>query len=149
MARPKVHSGARAILRVNNKLVVYALSAQWRISTDYKVVQGIDNTSPQELAPTSIQVQVVCTTLRVPKVSASTLALQPTMLNVLHQGYVSIEIRDRGTNDTILYIPKAMLVNRTGAVAARQLATEIWTFKGMGYWDERKPQAAKSSCKSS
>ncbi len=145
MARPKIHSGARAVIRIDNRLVVYALSVQWKINTDYKVIQGIDNVLPQELAPTSLQVQVVCGVLRVPKISASTLALQPTLLNVLHQKYVSIEIRDRKTNDTILYIPRAMLVSRGGAVAARQLSTEVWVFRGIGYWDERKPEAAPAS----
>jgi len=143
MARPKVHTGARAILKINEQVMVYALSVQWDIMTDHKVINTVDNPIPEEIAPTNIDVRVTCSTLRVPKESASVMALQPTILNSLHQAYVSIEIRDRGTNDTILYVPKALLQRRTGAVASRSIASETWVLRGIGYWDERTPEAAK------
>lgn len=143
MARPKVTTGARAIIKINEQVLVYALSVQWDIMTDHKVINTVDNPLPEEIVPTGIDVRVVCGLLRVPKESASVMAIQPTILNSLQQAYVSIEIRDRGTNDTILYVPKALMQRRSGGVASRQIASETWTFRGIGYWDERTPEAAK------
>lgn len=116
MAPPKVHSGARAILKIDNQVAVYATNVSYSITTDFKEIQGIDNSLPDELVPTSIKVEVTCTNFRVPKESASALGLQPTILNHLHQRYINIEIRDRGTNDVILYVPKALLTNRDGQI---------------------------------
>jgi hypothetical protein len=139
---PKIHTGARAIVKINNELMVYALAVQYQVVTEYKPIQGIDNPLPEELAPVNIEVSCILTNLRVPRQSASILALQPTMLNLMHQGYVSIEIRDRVTNDVMLYIPKAMLIKRTGAISARATGGETWFFVGIGYWDERDPEKA-------
>jgi len=121
---------------------MFATKVQYSVQTQFHEISTIDNSLPEELAPGNIVVEVRCTSFRVPKESASALAIQPTILNHLQQQYVSIEIRDRGTDDTMLFIPKAMLVDRTGVVEARRLANEIWTLRGIGYWDERPPEGA-------
>ena len=143
MGRPKIHTGARAIIKINDQVVIFALACQYDIMTDHKVINTVDNPLPEEIVPTNIDVRATVSVLRVPRESAAVLAYQPTILNSLHQGYVSIEIRDRGTDDTILFIPKALMSRRTGAIAARRLAAETWVFRGIGYWDERPPTAAK------
>lgn len=136
---PKIFSGARAIITINGPLIVYALSVNWSIVTEYKPIQGIDNPLAEELAPTNIEVMVTCSVLRVPRESASVLGIEPTIMNFMTQGYSSIQIQDRGTGEVILFVPRAMLIKRTGAVAARQLSGETWTFRGLGYWDEKIP----------
>lgn len=137
--RPTIFSGARAIIKINEQLTVYALSVQWNVTTEYKPIQGIDNPLPEELAPSNIAVDVSCSTLRVPKYSASVLGIQPTITNFMTQGYCSITIQDRATGETILYVPRAMMVRRSGAVSTRQLSGETWIFRGIGYWDEQAP----------
>ena len=142
MSLPRVHSGARAILTLNNKVLVYAMQVSYDITTNIEEIHAIDNPLPEELAPTQIKVRVTCGVLRVPRESASVLALQPTILNSLHQPYTTIEIRDRQTDDVILRVGRAMMTRRTGQIATRQLAQETWTFVGIGYRDERAPQEA-------
>lgn len=142
---PKVASGARAILKIDDNVFAYATSVSYTVDTDWKPVMSIDNSLPEELIPTNIQVSITCTNFRIPKESASVLALQPTILNHLHQGYISVEIRDRGTNDILLFVPKAMITRREGGVGARSLAHETWTMVGIGYWDERPPEKAKEA----
>lgn len=149
MSLPKVNSGARAILKIDGNLMAFATSVSYTIDTTYKEIQGVDNSLPDELVPETIRVELTCTNLRVPKESASVLALQPTILNHLHQKYLSVEIRDRGTDDVLLYIPKALLVQRSGVIGSRALANETWVLKGIGYWDERPPEKAKEGATSS
>jgi len=145
---PRIVTGARAIIQIDSSMVVFATSVNYSVDTDYKEIQGVDESLPEELAPTSIRVEVRCTNLRVPMESASALGLQPTILSHLQQRYVSIDIRDRVTDKTILFVPRAMLTRRDGTIASRQLATETWIFKGIGYWDERTPEEAKDDASS-
>lgn len=145
MGKPRIFSGARAIVKINDQLVVYAMNVSYNIRTMYAEISTIDNPVPDEYAPTNIRVDLSITNLRVPRESAAVLAYQPTIFNTLHQGYLSIELRDRGTNEILLYIPQAVLVNRSGVVGIRQLASETWQLRGVGYWDERPPsEAAKN-----
>lgn len=139
MSRPRVLSGARAILNFNGQLAVFATDVSYIIETEFKPVLEIDNYLPAELAPGRIMVEIVCTSLRIPFGGPAVDLLQPTIQNAMSQPYTSIEIRDRGTDQTILYVPKAMLTRRSGRVGTRSLATETWTFSGIGYWDERAP----------
>ena len=145
MAFPRVHTGARAILKLDGNVSVFATSVSYSIDTEYKEIQTIDTSLAEELVPTRISVSVTCTNLRIPAESASVLALQPTILNHLHQGYISIEIVDRLTGETMLFVPKAMLIRRDGVIGTRGLAQETWTMTGIGYWDERPPEKAKES----
>lgn len=141
MAKPLAFTGARAILRINGKLAAFATDVSYTVETDYKVQNEIDNVLPAELYPNQIHVSVTMTNVRVPNGSPAVELFQPTMLNMMSQPYCTIELRDRGTDLTILYVPKAMLTRRAGRVAARALANETWTFIGLGYWDERGPSA--------
>ena len=137
---PKVLSGARAILRINNQITVYALSVNYQVVTEVQTINAIDQTLPTELAPTNIQVACTVSVFRIPRQSAAFLGLQANILNLMHQGYCSIEIQDRGTNETILYIPKAMLTKRASSLQARGISGETWSFTGIGYRDEQEPK---------
>lgn len=138
--RPKIFSGARAIIKINGQILAYALSVRWDVRMDHKELRVIDEFLPQELMPTALAVTVSCTSLRFPGRSATALKFQPNMLNLLKQGMSSIEIIDRRTNEVILYVPQASMVRRAGTVNARQLSNETWTFKGIGFWDEEEPE---------
>lgn len=143
MGRPTVLSGARAIITINNNLVVYALSVSYSVETSIVEIQGIDNLLPEELAPNKLRVTCTCISLRVPKASAQALKIQPTILNGLEQSYCSIEIKDRQTNATILYVPRAMCTQVSGSVRSRALSAEEWTFVGIGFWNEVPPTESK------
>ena len=136
---PKVFSGARAIIKINNEVLVYALSVQFQVVTDVTTIWEIDNPLPVELAPTTMQVSLTVSSFRVPRNSATMLELAPTMSNMLHQGYLSVEIIDRGTNECLIYIPKATITKRTSGIQARGIVGETWTMTGIGFWDERRP----------
>lgn len=140
--RPKVFSGARAIIKINGRIVAYAMSVRWDVRHENKELRVIDSLLPQEIMMTGLSVSLVCTSLRVPNKSATQLQFEPTVMNLLQQGYATIELKDRATDATIIYVPRASLVRRSGVVAAKQLSTETWVFKGIGFWDEQEPEKA-------
>jgi len=137
---PKAITGARAIIKVNDQVMAFATSVSYVYETEYKEIQGVDNSLPEELAPTNIKVEVRCTNIRIPNESPTVSGIQANVYSHLEQSYVSIELKDRKTDAIILFIPKAMLVRREGTVASRGLASETWIFKGIGMWDEREPE---------
>lgn len=139
MAKPIAYSGARAIVRVNGRLVAFASEVSYVVETEFKAVHEIDNVLPAELFPNAVRVQVVMTAIRIPNGSPAVELFQSTQANMMTQPYAQIELRDRATDVSILVVPKAMMTRRTGRVAAKSLATETWTWIGIGYWDERSP----------
>ena len=143
MAFPRVLTGARAILKMNNEVTVFATDVSYVLDTEFKAINEIDNSLPNELAPGQINVSVIVTNLRVSVSSSASIAqIQPTILNNMSQPYTSIELKDRATNETILYVPQALMTKRSGKTSKRALSTETWTFTGIGFWDERTPAMA-------
>jgi hypothetical protein len=140
--KPHIFSGARAILTFNGNLVVYATEVSYTIETENRPLYTIDNSLPEELVPGRIIVQVTCSKLRAPLDSASVEGIQPTVLNNLTQPYTTIQLRDRATDQVILFIPQAQMIRRSGRVGAKDLATETWTFSGLAYQDEMEPKKA-------
>lgn len=143
MGAPLVFSGARAIINISDRLAIFATEASYTIETAHRPLLEVDNSLPNELAPGLIRTQVTVTNLRVPFNSPSVDRIQATINNNLTQPYVSIEIKDRSTDATILYVPQAMLTRRSGNIRARSLSSETWTFSGIGFWDERLPAEAE------
>jgi hypothetical protein len=141
VSKPLAFSGARAIVRVNGKLVAFATDVSYVVETEYKIQPEIDNFLPAELFPNAVRVQVVMTGVKIPNGSPGVDLFQPTMLNMMSQPYAEIEIRDRATDLTLLDVPRAMMTRRTGRVSTRSLGSETWSFTGIGFWDERAPAA--------
>jgi len=139
VATPKVLTGARAILKLNGDLVVFATDVSYSIESEFKPLREIDNSLPAELTPGQISVQVVASGLRIPNGSPTLSRLFPTVLNAMRQPYCTIEIRDRLTDATILYVDRAQMTRRSGRVSARGMGSETWTFIGIAWWDERAP----------
>jgi len=121
--------------------MAFATDVSYSLDTEFKVIREIDNSLPAELAPSLISVQVVASGLRFPFGTPTMTRLSPTILNIMTQPYVTIELRDRQTDATILYVAKAQLIRRGGRVSSRGMGTETWTFLGISFWDERNPSA--------
>ena len=144
MSKPIVFSGARAVIKFNDAPLVFAMDVNYSIHTNVEVIRTIDNSIPDELAPTIVEASLNCKSFRIPGLSPAKLNLQPNVLATLKQQYATIEVCDRLTDSTVLYLPRAMMTNRTGGLSARSLAIETWSFIGIGFWDEQLPTIPKS-----
>lgn len=47
--------------------------------------------------------------------------------------YIKIEIKDNLDN-TVIVLPRAMIVSRSGGMSAGDFLTENWTIKGIGFF---------------
>jgi len=135
----KYLSGARCVLRMNNKIVGFAFAISWRIATSVTPIHTIDNYEDHELAPKRIDVNGSISGFRIPGSGPGDLLLQPDVLSFLHQRYVEIEVRDSATDNLIFYTSKALITNRSENVRTGSLAEMTLDFTAIGFRDERDP----------
>lgn len=136
--QPQVISGARTVVKFNNQTVAAGYVLDYRIETLVTEISGIDNVLSEELAPERINVSATLRVYRTPDNDPVTAGYAPagegsTAQEYARSGYISVEVRDRESDMTVIYIPRARIVSRSGSVASEDLLTETWAIKGIGY----------------
>lgn len=135
----KYASGARCILKINDKIAGFAFGISWRINTMATEINTIDDYLPYEIAPQRITVEGTISALHVPGTSAGTELWQPDVLAFLMHRYITIEVRDIVTDDLLFMTTKAMITTRMEDIKVDQLASVTLNFKAIGFRDERDP----------
>jgi hypothetical protein len=135
----KFASGARTIIRMNNQLVGFAFGITWNVSTIADEIYTIDDPMPHEIAPNKISVSGTLSAFHIPGYGASVKFLQANVLSFLFQKYICIEARDSATDWLLLYVPQAMVVNRSENVQSESLNTFTLSWKAIGWQDEYEP----------
>lgn len=138
----KYASGARCLLKINNKLCGFAFNITWRITTQATELVTIDDYIPHELVPQRVSVEGSIAALHIPGTSAGTELWQPDVLNFLFQQYITIEVRDSANDALLFYTNKAMITSRQEDLRVDSLANVQLTWRAIGYQDERKPEIA-------
>lgn len=135
----KYASGARCILKINNRIAGFAFGISWRINTTVSEINTIDDYFPYELAPQRITVEGTISALHIPGFSAGTELWQPDALAFLMHKYITIEVRDIVTDDIMFLTTKAMITSRMEDIKVDQLSSVQLSFKAIGFRDERDP----------
>lgn len=136
----KFLSGARCLLRVNGKIVGFATSVSWTISTSATEIRTIDDYLPYELAPSIISVTGSIGGFRIPGSGPTTHQIQSHLSNFLHQRYIEIEVRDVQTDNIIFKTSRAMVTSRSENISVDSLATMSLNFTAIGFVDEVFPE---------
>lgn len=136
-------SGARTILKINNKICGFAFGVSWRINTSTVDITTIDDYFPHEIAPQRITVEGTISALHIPGQSAGNELWQPDALNFLFQQYITIEVRDSATDQLLFYTNKAMITSRQEDIKVDSLANVQLSWRAIGFQDERRPELAE------
>ena len=136
----KYASGARTILRINDKIVGFAFSVSWNISTSFREIEVIDNPLAEELVPRRIQVSGSISALHIPGLGPGVQLWQADVLSFLFHQYITIEVRDSNTGELLFYAPKAVISSRQEDIRVDQLASVSLSFMAIGFRDERSPE---------
>lgn len=138
--QPQVLAGYRTILKVNNNIVGAGFVLDYSIDTSEVTISGLDNIVPSELAPDKIQVMMNIRVYRTAENDPVTGLIAPLGDNA-HQldaftksPYISVEIRDKVSDKTIIFLPRAFLFRRSGTVDAENLLIETWSIKSIGFY---------------
>lgn len=135
----KYLSGARAVLKVNGKIIGFAFAISWNIETAAQEIMTIDDPMPYELAPSTISVTGSISGFRIPGSGPGQTLLQADILSFVHQRYIEIEVKDSETDNLIFYTKQALVTSRSESVRSDALAEMTLNFKAIGWVDERTP----------
>jgi hypothetical protein len=137
---PQVLAGYRTVLKINNDVVAAGFVLDYSIETGEVDIHGLDNIVPTELAPDMIRVTMDIKVYRTPDNDpvGSLIAPLGDSANPLDAftktPYISVEIRDKQTDKTILFLPRAWLFRRSGSVDAENVLIETWNIKSIGFY---------------
>ena len=135
----KYMSGARTILHINSDIVGFAFSVAWRVDTSYTEIETIDDVFPAELAPRRVKVDGSISALHIPGKGPGAQLWQPDVLSFLFNKYITIEVRDRQTNQLLFFTNKAAITTRHEEIKVDDLAQVSLNFLAIGFLDERTP----------
>lgn len=136
----KYATGARTILKINNKIAGFAFSVSWNINTEVVENRTIDDYLPYELIPNRITVEGTMSGFHIPGQGASAQLIQADVLGFLFHKYITIEVRDSATDELLFYTNKAMITSRMEDLSAEQIGRVQLRWKAIGWKDERDPQ---------
>lgn len=153
MAAPAVYAGWRAIVKYNNDTFAAGYVLDYQIETAQDEINALDNIFPDEFAPSRISVMMNMRVFRTPDNDPVALGIAPggdavdggsekAQVAFTSSKYITVEIRDRVTDKTIIYLPKAVLVRRSGQGEAENLISENWSIRSIGFFG---PGAQRSS----
>ena len=151
MALPKIMTGARAILKINNKILAFATNVGYRIAIPHAPINVLGRYSAARHEPLGYDVTVNCGALRFAESGGGNApdgaaGIQPKLQDIINQDDIKIEIIDRKTSQTVLVVNRARLTDRGGNMGARDLLTENYTFVGIvGESEESGPQEESSA----
>ena len=135
----KYASGARTTLKINSKIVGFAMGVSWNIETVVTEIRTIDDYLPIELAPRYVAVSGTFSGLMIPGMGPSNELIQSDVLNFLAQRYITIEVRDSQTDNLLFFTNKAMVTSRSESLNSEQLGKITLNWKAIGWKDDREP----------
>ena len=139
--QPKVLSGQRVQVSFNGQNYAFGSVIDYSIDTQVSDFSGIDSVMPTELSPDKLRVAMSLRIFRTIDNDPSAegvlfqkgLSREDQQQNFALKGYVTIEVRDRQTDQTIMFIPRALVSSRSASVDAEGLMTENWNIVGIGF----------------
>jgi len=135
----KYASGARTVLRINDKIVGFAMGVSWNIETTVSELRVIDDYLPAELAPRHVAVTGTFSGIMIPGMGPSNELIQSDVLNFLQQKYITIEVRDSQSDNLLFFTNKAMITTRSESLNSEQLGKIMLNWRAIGWKDDRKP----------
>ena len=132
-------TGSRAIISINSKLFGFAFKVDISINTAHDEIWTIDDWTPWELAPRKVIVSGTLGMFHVPGKGPATENVMGTVLSFLQHKYITIDIRDHTTDNTIFKTNKAVITGRKQNIEAGRPSTIELTWRSVGWIDEKNP----------
>lgn len=138
------------MVSINKQSYAFGAVLDYTIDTQVSEFGGIDSMLPIELAPERLRVSMSMRIFR-------TTDNDPSMEGIHFQKstkserdqdefaqkkYIEIEVRDRQTDQTIMFIPRALVSARSASVDAEGLMTENWSIVGIGFVGAEYPSSS-------
>ena len=132
MASYQTISGAMIKIYIGGVLYPEAQSVSFMIDYGEDPIYGIDSAFPQEIRQTRVSVQGKVTGIRIKNSGGIQSRNARTLIKEsLLAPYTSIQIKDRLTDEVILFVSNAKVVNESFSVGIKGTAQVSFDFKGI------------------
>lgn len=133
-------TGSRAIIKVNDELIGFAFSVSFNISTTQDPIYTIDEWLPWELAPQRVAVTGTLGMFHIPgRGPTANTGMMQNVLSFMKHKYITIDIRDQQTDNTIFKTDKAVITGRRQRIQAGEPSSIELTWMSIGWVDEKQP----------
>lgn len=137
MAYAKTIAGARLKMVINGDFYGVCTGVRWNIATPGRPAIGIDDSSPQEIIPTTYQLQGELDVLRL----TSDGGLEGAGLigfedELLLQKYNRIQLLDRLSDNIVADFVTSWVDNQRWAAQPRQVLAGSFSFQAIGFINE-------------
>lgn len=129
-------TGARAIFTINSTNIAIASNCTYEWKHEVHPIEVVDQVLIAEHAETGVRVEFSCDTFRVLGKSATSIGLQPKLINLLTQPELTVTLQDKITGTVLLALTGVKFTGRSGRVNARGVWTETLTFSAIAAFDE-------------
>ena len=136
----KYMTGSRAVIKVNGKLFGFAFGVTYNIETSHEENKTIDDYVAHELIPTRISINGTLSMWHIPGRGPTVELVQANLLSFLMHKYITIEISDQTTGQTIFKTEQAVITSKTQDLQAGELSTIKLHWKALGWVDEMTPE---------
>lgn len=136
----KYMTGARTVIKVNDKIIGFAFQVSWNISTEQTEIYTIDDTLPHEIVPKRISVSGSLGCFVIPGRSPTAEVIQSDIMSFLTNKYITIEVRDSVTDEIIFKTSQAVVTNNQTSLTADQAGTMQLNWKAVGWLSEQSPK---------
>lgn len=140
-------SGARTVIKINNKLIGFAFGISWHITTENIEIKTIDDYLPYELVPNRIMVEGTISAFHIPGAGVSAQLIQSNVLSFLFHKYITLEVRDSSTDALLFLSNRVVITGRSEDMSIERLGQVQLTWKAIGWSDEMNPQVPSDADK--
>jgi hypothetical protein len=132
MATYQTISGATVKIFLGGVLYPEAQSISYMIDYGEDAIYGVDSGFAQEIRQTRVSVKGSITGIRI-KASGGIQSRNARTLikEALHAPYVSIQIKDRSTDEIILFVAQTKITNESFSVSAKGIVSVSFNFTGI------------------
>ena len=137
MAKSLIVTAARVFLYMNGQKVGRVTTFQWKSTTDYIEINGLDSSDPYELAPGITRVMGQIGLLRMAgDGGAEGLGVTAQYEDLTRQKYATIALVDRTTQTLLFKADECVVVDQQWAVQAKGRLEGNMSFKGITWNNE-------------
>lgn len=135
--RPNLANGGRVVIYINGQRWGRAISLEYTSESQHRMIEGIDEIMPAELAITRVRVKgsIRCYRL-VGDGGIEGVGITAPFADLPRQKYFSLALKDRFTDHTIFQCDYCVVDNQNWTVQAKELMMGAFSFSGITWGNE-------------
>jgi hypothetical protein len=136
----KYMTGARCVIKVNQRIAGFAYAVTWNIRTEQDEINVIDEWTPYEYAPKRVIVDGTLSMFHIPGKGPSVELIQSNILSFMGHRYITLRVEDQRTGAVLFKSDRVVVTGRSQNMQADQISTIQLTWKAIGWEDEQRAE---------